>query len=78
MTKRKSYTPGQSGSDSNKRSRYSDDHDDGAIGKFEGSFARPDPVTGMRAAFPGLDDGAKDELFYGPASDGIEYIRMVR
>ncbi len=40
---------------------------------------RPDPSTGLRSAFPGLDaDGNDDELFYGPASDGFEYLRMVR
>lgn len=33
--------------------------------------------VGQVNAFPGLgfDDG---ELFYGPASDGIDYLRMVR
>lgn len=38
---------------------------------------RLDPMYGMRGAFPGLDDHL-DELFYGPASDGLEYLRMVR
>lgn len=38
---------------------------------------RMDPVTGMKGAFPGLDDG-DGEMFYGPANDGIEYLRMVR
>ena len=33
---------------------------------------------GQKEAFPGLDDGDDDELFYGPANDGIEYLRMVR
>ena len=39
-----------------------------------------DPTYGQRGAFPGLDDISKgdDELFYGPASDGLEYLRMVR
>lgn len=33
--------------------------------------------TGQAGAFPGLgNDG--DELFYGPASDGLDYLRMVR
>ncbi|EFQ97461.1 hypothetical protein MGYG_00502 [Nannizzia gypsea CBS 118893] len=40
---------------------------------------RSDPVFGQRHAFPGLDDGPQSgELFYGPADDGIEYLRMVR
>jgi regulator of vacuolar morphogenesis len=34
-------------------------------------------IFGQRNAFPGLDDGG-DELFYGPADDGLEYLRMVR
>ncbi|KAJ5492601.1 hypothetical protein N7539_001347 [Penicillium diatomitis] len=36
-----------------------------------------DPTFGQKSAFPGLDDGG-DELFYGSADDGIEYLRMVR
>ncbi len=41
--------------------------------------ARIDPTYGQRGAFPGLDDPAgEDELFYGPANDGMEYLRMVR
>lgn len=41
--------------------------------------SRIDQTYGQRAAFPGLNgtDGAA-ELFYGPASDGVEYLRMVR
>ena len=39
---------------------------------------RTDATYGQKGAFPGLDDGDGDELFYGPASDGIEYLRMVR
>lgn len=40
---------------------------------------RNDPIYGQKSAFPGLDDpNAADELFYGPAEDGIEYLRMVR
>jgi hypothetical protein len=40
---------------------------------------RSDPVYGQKSAFPGLDDPyGSDELFYGPAEDGLEYLRMVR
>jgi hypothetical protein len=39
---------------------------------------RVDPVYGQRSAFPGLDDLGSDQLFYGPAEDGLEYLRMVR
>ncbi|KAL3468457.1 hypothetical protein BJX64DRAFT_273429 [Aspergillus heterothallicus] len=38
---------------------------------------RSHPVFGQRSAFPGLDS-EDDELFYGPADDGLEYLRMVR
>lgn len=38
-----------------------------------------DPTYGQRGAFPGLDGASgDDDLFYGPASDGLEYLRMVR
>lgn len=40
---------------------------------------RLDSTYGQRGAFPGLDDlSTKDALFYGPASDGLEYLQMVR
>jgi regulator of vacuolar morphogenesis len=38
---------------------------------------RQNLIYGQRGAFPGLNDGG-DELFYGPADDGLEYLRMVR
>lgn len=39
---------------------------------------RVDPTYGQRGAFPGLDERNEDSLFYGPANDGLEYLRMVR
>lgn len=47
---------------------------DGQVGSDE----RPqmDASTGQTGAFPGL--AADDGVFYGPANDGIDYIRMVR
>ncbi|KAG6995741.1 hypothetical protein G7Y79_00042g078460 [Physcia stellaris] len=43
------------------------------------SQPRMDPTYGQRGAFPGLNDSNPDDpLFYGPASDGLEYLRMVR
>lgn len=41
--------------------------------------ARPktDLTYGQTSAFPGLDSYA-DEPFYGPANDGLDYLRMVR
>ena len=41
--------------------------------------AKVDPTYGQRGAFPGLDeDGVEEQLFYGPADDGLAYLRMVR
>lgn len=62
----------------NKRSRLTqaDGDEDGSS-----SVAQPrlDPTYGQRGAFPGLEDAkGDDELFYGPANDGLEYLRMVR
>ncbi|KAI9763801.1 MAG: hypothetical protein M1835_007727 [Candelina submexicana] len=45
--------------------------------EFASAQPRIDPNCGQRGAFPGLDDGP-DELFYGPANDGLDYLRMVR
>lgn len=33
--------------------------------------------SGQLGAFPGLSQGG-DELFYGPADNGIDFLRMVR
>lgn len=65
-----------------------DDDDSNPNSSTLGVEPRLDPTYGQRGAFPGLDDddgngdrwGAKEEdtLFYGPASDGLEYLRMVR
>ena len=62
----------------NKRARLS--QTDGA-GDDRPSSSQPrlDPTYGQRGAFPGLDDPVgEDDLFYGPANDGMEYLRMVR
>ncbi|MCJ1390976.1 hypothetical protein MMC18_003837 [Xylographa bjoerkii] len=41
--------------------------------------SRVDPTYGQRGAFPGLDiPSGEDEVFQGPANDGLEYLRMVR
>ncbi|GAD99758.1 hypothetical protein AOR_1_1094014 [Paecilomyces variotii No. 5] len=64
-----------------KRSRpsYNEDDEDEAPPRPSGhERPRNHPVYGMKNAFPGLDDPASDELFYGPAEDGLEYLRMVR
>ncbi|KAJ5235345.1 uncharacterized protein N7469_004513 [Penicillium citrinum] len=56
-----------------KRPRLNEDEDD----KTAHEQPRSHPIYGQKNAFPGLDD-AGDELFYGPADDGMEYLRMVR
>ncbi|KAI9884028.1 MAG: aspartate--tRNA ligase dps1 [Watsoniomyces obsoletus] len=69
------------GSSYQKRTRPSlaPDVDDEDSSTREGHQPRPDLTTGLRSAFPDLDtNGNDDELFYGPASDGMEYLRMVR
>ncbi len=42
--------------------------------------AKVDLTYGQRSAFPGLEDDGQEgeELFYGPADDGLAYLRMVR
>ncbi|KAL8767498.1 MAG: hypothetical protein Q9209_006005 [Squamulea sp. 1 TL-2023] len=41
--------------------------------------AQVDSTYGQRSAFPGIDPlEGEDNLFYGPAEDGLEYLRMVR
>ncbi|KAK4693619.1 hypothetical protein P7C71_g3821, partial [Lecanoromycetidae sp. Uapishka_2] len=61
----------------NKRPRISqaDGSDDSPN---QNAQSRIDPTYGQRGAFPGLDGCSDNELFYGPASDGLEYLRMVR
>ncbi|KAK2802624.1 hypothetical protein FQN51_004417 [Onygenales sp. PD_10] len=84
--KRKAPSSTSSGSPYTKRARPADPNDD-----LEESHPvtitpttarqqpRNDPVYGQKHAFPGLDDPTDgEELFYGPAEDGIEYLRMVR
>jgi len=61
----------------NKRSRLS--QADGSDDSPSAAQSKIDPIYGQRGAFPGLDDSrGEDDLFYGPASDGLEYLRMVR
>ena len=62
----------------NKRPRSSQ-LDAGEDQSLSASHSRVDPTYGQRGAFPGLADvDGHDELFYGPANDGLEYLRMVR
>ncbi|PWW79928.1 hypothetical protein C7212DRAFT_341080 [Tuber magnatum] len=58
----------------NKRPRYNSGENSGF--DFDASKGYVDPATGQRGAFPGLEGGPDD--FYGPANDGMDYLRMVR
>lgn len=71
--------PTSSNSPSAKRPCPSHADDDVDMNNASTSYERPrnHPVYGQKSAFPGLDE-AEDELFYGPAEDGMEYLRMVR
>ncbi|KAJ9407231.1 hypothetical protein DTO045G8_5080 [Paecilomyces variotii] len=71
--------PGSSPYAKRTRQSYAEDDEDEAPSRSS-PYERPrnHPVYGMKNAFPGLDDPAGDELFYGPAEDGLEYLRMVR
>jgi hypothetical protein len=62
-----------------KRAKMSYDDDEGEDWSSPSPHERPrnNPTYGQKNAFPGLDDGG-DQLFYGPAEDGLEYLRMVR
>ncbi|KAL9632131.1 MAG: hypothetical protein Q9164_005513, partial [Protoblastenia rupestris] len=77
MMRKRGQADDTSSSWSNKKSklidkRSSDDSSNPTQSKIDATY-------GQRGAFPGLDDtSANDELFYGPANDGLEYLRMVR
>lgn len=76
MTKKRKQSENQDGKSAlnNKRSRLNSSDE-----LPPSSQSRIDPTYGQRGAFPGLDNTKDDDgLFYGPASDGLEYIRMVR
>ncbi|KAL4991055.1 hypothetical protein BDW68DRAFT_185281 [Aspergillus falconensis] len=63
------------------RSSYAeDDQDDEETQNSITPYEKPrsHPVFGQKSAFPGLDTADGDELFYGPAENGLEYLRMVR
>ena len=81
MSKKRKEPPLRSPSTSDsKRSRSSllSDADDDDKTSNRAPRPRVDPTYGQRGAFPGLDHVSNDGLFYGPASDGLEYLRMVR
>lgn len=61
-------------------STYPKEEDEDGMSHTVTPYERPrnHPVYGQKSAFPGLDSVNDDELFYGPAEDGLEYLRMVR
>ncbi|KAL4881133.1 hypothetical protein BJY04DRAFT_190034 [Aspergillus karnatakaensis] len=81
--KRNFQESGSGSSPYSKRARPSyaeDDQDDEETPNSATPYEKPrnHPVFGQKSAFPGLDTSDGDELFYGPAEDGLEYLRMVR
>ncbi|KAG0138578.1 hypothetical protein HOY82DRAFT_545268 [Tuber indicum] len=94
MTKRKKRGQNKGGNSQNNNgtgSSYNSNHDNGANKRprynsngngnnsefdFDAGKGYIDPNTGQRGAFPGLEGDPGD--FYGPASDGMDYLRMVR
>lgn len=71
--------PSMSPSPAKRRRISGEDEDDAQQGATPHERPRNHAVYGQKSAFPGLDvGGGDDELFYGPAEDGLEYLRMVR
>ncbi|GFF45593.1 hypothetical protein IFM46972_07833 [Aspergillus udagawae] len=80
--KRKPRTSASGSSPYSKRPRpsYAEEDDADEMTPAVTPYERPrnHPVYGQKSAFPGLDVDVEDELFYGEAEDGMEYLRMVR
>ncbi|KAL5366025.1 hypothetical protein BJX96DRAFT_169579 [Aspergillus floccosus] len=80
--KRKIPSSGSTSSPHAKRycSTYPEEEEEDGMSHNVMPYERPrnHPVYGQKSAFPGLDSVNDDELFYGPAEDGLEYLRMVR
>lgn len=74
MTKRKSNVTNDALYSKRQRSSFVDE--DG-VGAEQSEQSRVNVTYGQRGAFPGLDEEDMGE-FYGPANDGLEYLRMVR
>ena len=65
-------------SEAKRRRQLALDADDDEGNGTKAAQPKVDQTYGQRGAFPGLDEGEDEQLFYGPASDGLEYLRMVR
>lgn len=74
--RRNTSSPEPDDSPSSKR-RYSGDIHHDSDEEESAEVPRLDEKSGQTGAFPGLGLDS-EELFYGPASDGIDYLRMVR
>lgn len=77
MAQKRKTRPPTSADAHTKRARVENGSGEGPA--FSSSQGQVDPTYGQRGAFPGLDDTVgENDLFYGPANDGLEYLRMVR
>ncbi|KAI9833338.1 MAG: hypothetical protein M1819_003733 [Sarea resinae] len=74
--KRKNASTSSTNDSPHKRAHLSSENENRS--PFSSVTPRTDPSSGQRSAFPGLDDGDASEPFYGPANDGIDYLKMVR
>jgi hypothetical protein len=72
--KKNSNNASSSNDFNSKRPRQSEDPNNLA-NDFRAPGGYIDQSTGQRGAFPGL---SSNDDFYGPANDGIDYLRMVR
>lgn len=79
MTKRKDLVSPSDDPLNRKRCRLSEVEDDDDIPRMKPAIQpKVNHTYGQRSAFPDLDGSDNDVIFYGPASDGIEYLQMVR
>ena len=78
--KRKEHLLSSPSTSDSKRSRSSllSDADDDDRPSSQAPRPKVDPTYGQRGVFPELHNVSNDALFYGPANDGLEYLRMVR
>ncbi|KAL8725225.1 MAG: hypothetical protein Q9166_007489 [cf. Caloplaca sp. 2 TL-2023] len=78
MTQKRKTRPSATNGHQSKRHHHDEDEEIQEIANSS-SKVQVDPTYGQRSAFPGLDALAgENDLFYGPAEDGLDYLRMVR
>ncbi|KAF8420425.1 hypothetical protein EV426DRAFT_576363 [Tirmania nivea] len=76
-SKRKRTSESSKAQEGYKRQYAPYDNEDGELSGFKAARGYIDTSTGQRGAFPGLEEYG-DDFFCGPASDGMDYLRMVR